>query len=58
MSNPINLFELIILLKLLLFRNVQHSGASVNRFSVSSVPRATVPTLKPKKPKNPKNLKN
>jgi len=40
-------------LDLLLFCNVQHSSAWVNlrdRILVSSVPRATMCTLKPKKP--------
>jgi len=48
-------------LDLLLFRNVKHSSALVNlrveviglllyRIPMSSVPRATVRTLKPKKP--------
>jgi len=44
-------------LELLLFRNVKHTSALVNLYSldripVTSVPRATLRTLKPKKPKN------
>jgi len=51
-------------LDLLLFCNVKHSSALVNlrvgpigllldRIPVSSIPRATVRTLKPKRPKKP-----
>ena len=49
-------------MKLLLFHNVKHSSELVNLrvgiygIPVTSVPRATVSTLKPKKPKRPENL--
>ena len=68
MSNSVNLFEFVEVAILLC--NVQHSSTRVNlrigilldRILVSSVPHATVHTLKtkrplkPKKPKKPKNL--
>jgi len=56
-------------LDLLLFCNVKQSSALANLrvgpisllldcIPVSSIPRATVRTLKSKKPKKPKNLRN